>query len=513
MLFSQKVGIGSVSFVPASSLSIKGNASVGDGYELTAAPTDGLIVKGNVGIGTTTVDAALKIFTTGTPFKMDDTFGRTLIIQCGHATSYTAGGSSVPTVSKHVFSSSGSLSTTAGTTGMLEATGSFAPGSGTGIYNTISATPTINQTGGASGVTRGLYINPTLTAAADWRAIETANSTGFAIYTAGTATSYFGGNVGIGTTTPAGKFHVNNDVIGTDSAFVVLPSGRVGIGTTSPSAGRLLVQGVGNNQFFIQLPSEAGSTNGLMLTHSSTGGGIGTYHYSTSGNNFAAAIVNTENDALHLATNNSPRITIDQNGLVGFGTTSPGAYLDINPTYTGATVASLYGQRTNFTLNNVGTTITNWYGNYIGSPTVTAGTLTNKYALVTEANAGNVGIGTTSPLTTLSVSGGLSMNVRTITASYTVTTSDYYILSDAAGGALTITMPAATNKGQIIGITRINAGGGPATTIQRAGADTFKSLGVTSFTINTQWNTVWFIADGTSGWYLMSGWRPSEGSY
>ena len=32
---------------------------------------------------------------------------------------------------------------------------------------------TINQTGGANGITRGLYINPTLTSAADFRAIET----------------------------------------------------------------------------------------------------------------------------------------------------------------------------------------------------------------------------------------------------------------------------------------------------------------------------------------------------
>jgi hypothetical protein len=40
------------------------------------------------------------------------------------------------------------------------------------IYNNISIQSTINQTGGAVQTTRGLYINPTLTAAADWRAIE-----------------------------------------------------------------------------------------------------------------------------------------------------------------------------------------------------------------------------------------------------------------------------------------------------------------------------------------------------
>lgn len=49
----------------------------------------------------------------------------------------------------------------------------FAPTSGTRQHNGIYLTQTINQTGGANGITRGLLIEPTLTAAADFRAIET----------------------------------------------------------------------------------------------------------------------------------------------------------------------------------------------------------------------------------------------------------------------------------------------------------------------------------------------------
>jgi hypothetical protein len=52
---------------------------------------------------------------------------------------------------------------------------SFAPTSGTCTMDWMSVSPTINQTGGANGITRGLYINPTLTAAADFRAIEVAS--------------------------------------------------------------------------------------------------------------------------------------------------------------------------------------------------------------------------------------------------------------------------------------------------------------------------------------------------
>jgi hypothetical protein len=49
----------------------------------------------------------------------------------------------------------------------------FNPTSGNASFQNILINPTINQTGGANGVTRGIYIAPTLTAAADFRAIET----------------------------------------------------------------------------------------------------------------------------------------------------------------------------------------------------------------------------------------------------------------------------------------------------------------------------------------------------
>lgn len=68
---------------------------------------------------------------------------------------------------------SGNRTATSGDSGQLRIFETFAPTSGTGTYNTILIDSTINQTGGANGITRGLYINPTLTAAANFRAIET----------------------------------------------------------------------------------------------------------------------------------------------------------------------------------------------------------------------------------------------------------------------------------------------------------------------------------------------------
>jgi len=78
---------------------------------------------------------------------------------------------------------------------------SFAPTTGTAQMNMIRAEIIVNQTGGANGITRGLYVNPTLTAAADWRSIEWSNNSGWGLYGAGTANNYLAGKLLIGTTT------------------------------------------------------------------------------------------------------------------------------------------------------------------------------------------------------------------------------------------------------------------------------------------------------------------------
>jgi hypothetical protein len=62
--------------------------------------------------------------------------------------------------------------TTSGTNGTAMIRETFAPLNGTGTYDILTLGSTINQTGGASGITRGLRINPVLTSAANFRAIE-----------------------------------------------------------------------------------------------------------------------------------------------------------------------------------------------------------------------------------------------------------------------------------------------------------------------------------------------------
>jgi hypothetical protein len=67
-------------------------------------------------------------------------------------------------------------STLAGTQNIISfANETVNPTSGNHVFNFFNSSPIINQTGGANGITRSIYINPTLTSAADYRAIEVTN--------------------------------------------------------------------------------------------------------------------------------------------------------------------------------------------------------------------------------------------------------------------------------------------------------------------------------------------------
>jgi hypothetical protein len=100
-----------------------------------------------------------------------------------------------------------SFATVSGTNRLVDVIRTFAPASGTAVFNSVDVRSTINQTGGASGITRGVNVAPTLTAAADWRSFDTNVNSGFAYYSTGTAPSRFGGNLGLAVT-PTARLHV-----------------------------------------------------------------------------------------------------------------------------------------------------------------------------------------------------------------------------------------------------------------------------------------------------------------
>lgn len=106
----------------------------------------------------------------------------------------------------------------------------FSPTSGTGTYITALLNPIINQTGTANGITRGLYVNPTLTAAADFRAIEVkAGSTPahkLLLLTDGSGNKVFEVNgkqeVGFFGSTPSGKLDVTGSRSNPEQALASL---------------------------------------------------------------------------------------------------------------------------------------------------------------------------------------------------------------------------------------------------------------------------------------------------
>ena len=168
---------------------------------------------GNVGIGTTT-DAGFRLDINGTAriqgvltaagnyiqygtnlnVGIGSTNNGSSFVNNGPALLYASANISATQVYAHNFFT-GSFNSTSGVQGLANLTGAnFSPTSGTAVFNTINATPTINQTGGASGITRGLYINPTLTAAADFRAIE-ANGRILSVYAAPFDTTALNSNI------------------------------------------------------------------------------------------------------------------------------------------------------------------------------------------------------------------------------------------------------------------------------------------------------------------------------
>ncbi len=90
---------------------------------------------------------------------------------------------------------------TSGTEYLGTSTYTISPASGSYTHRWWMPNPTINQHASCTGITGGLYVNPTLTAAYEWRSVEWTNTTHWGLYGSGTAKNYLNGNLLIKTTT------------------------------------------------------------------------------------------------------------------------------------------------------------------------------------------------------------------------------------------------------------------------------------------------------------------------
>jgi hypothetical protein len=218
----------------------------------------------------------------------------------------------------------------------------------------------------------------------------------WAVYTAGNTPSYFGGNVGIGSTNPANKFEVgggnivvtNNttatatngaaisiqngsggDVVsswlipgrrwyagidaadsgkfklamtvgtpafGSDTRLTVDNSGSLGIGTTAPSSALQVYGG--------------GSASAITLSRAAAVGTTSIWDYSGGYVKFGSV----GNDSLAFLTNNVERVRFDKSGYVGIGTNVPAAALDVSGAILARTNMSSVPQQGAYLMWNLG---------------------------------------------------------------------------------------------------------------------------------------------------------------
>ena len=163
----------------------------------------------------------------------------------------------------------------------------FNPTSGVGIFNLLNLSAQINQTGGANGITRGLYVNPTLTAAADWRSIEWSNNTGWGLYGAGTSNNFLAGSLGIGTTNLlAVGLAVDRNLTGNIFAVGIRSQGRVQSDVTNTAYGYYAATGTQATTFTLPILIQYASDPGVFGAGSTI-----TNHIGFSASNISAANV------------------------------------------------------------------------------------------------------------------------------------------------------------------------------------------------------------------------------
>ena len=252
-----------------------------------------------------------------------------------------------------------------------------------------------------------------------------------------------GGNVGIGTTAPAGKLHVKNvadfytSLAGSDSAIVFLEEGdnpwrmgnkasddsfritqsatslnvntrltianggNVGIGTTSPVTKLHLYDAAATVGLSIQADN-AGSSDINLGDEDDINIGRIKYDHGT--------------DSMHFQTNNAERMRILSGGNVGIGTTGPSNPLHVfknaslgSPASPNVSNAGLRIQDSHNSMYFDGNAIVSvGAGNLeIGAATTSMLLITNGAERMRITSAGNVGIGTTSPAFALDVNGDI----------------------------------------------------------------------------------------------------------
>jgi len=387
---------------------------------------------GNVGIGTATPRASLEISSTSTSPTASEEFGLYLGKQYSVADSSLKQGIRSQVIATHT---TGTIPNLMGVLAIPKLSAAGDVGEATSFWARVDSVGTGTVTnaeglfvadsmgGGPITNQRGVYIASLTKGINNW-----------AIYTAGSTPSYFGGNVGIGTATP----EHNLDIVASDASPSLM------VRNTTSSTGQWPIirvrnyqNGVGSGHSIIAMQNAEGTAaapsvfgaNRLIGSFSyqgSTGSGFGTAASVSAYSASTYSATNSEGELRFSTTPNGAtapldRMVISSSGNVGIGTANPAASLHVvQPSTTAALMLERTGNANAGIEFKSSTGLTAIDGGGSGGflRFYTAGS----QRMYIGSN-GNVGIGTSSPANKLDV-------VSTTASGYTVISNSNL----AAGG-------------------------------------------------------------------------------
>lgn len=255
------------------------------------------------------------------------------------------------------------------------------------------------------------------------------------------------GNVGIGTTSPSGKFNVHassgdttaliSGSSGSAQALYLNTSGTSGYGIVRPAgAATLQLQSAGRFTW-VQNGTEFMRMESTGLLGLGTSSPAAPLHVSMGYGNNSAMILNQtmSGDIFTASASGTTRMTLTNTGLLGVGTNAPTAYVHASNGSVNSELVSTsggtYGLRTN---GVIGTSNGNIYG--LNTPLVfsTGSPLTERLRIATT---GYVGIGTAAPAASLHVSSSYGNNSAAIINQ--VNSGDIFTASASGTTRLTLT--------------------------------------------------------------------------
>jgi hypothetical protein len=374
----------------------------------------------------------------------------------------------------------GNFNVTSGTLYAIQNSVGYVPTSGTGVFNGIAYEGTINQTGGANGITRGLYLNPTLTAAANYRSIESTN-----------------GRVVLTDTISAGSGSLANSALSISQTWNTSgnPSAiLLNVTNTASNAASMLMdlQQGGSSVFNV-----VSSTSRVNIQRSGGSPGIRISNTAVS-NQFIDFLVSSNSAVISLGSGitGAPNFYIgNQGGFAAMGLTN-GGDRNVRCVFgnNGSDVSGFYS-----TLMSSGNFNPGVGGSIFGSTTQYVSFHANPTINQASGTSITRGLYVNPTLTSASDFRGIDITNGSIvlpytgqSATYAIKTSDYLV--NCTSGTFTATLPTAvgcTGKNYIIK----NSGTG-AITVATTSSQTID--GSTTYSLGTQYKYVQVVSDGAN---------------